>query len=303
MLAVSGSARQEMNIMLAGSSDGGATAGWGTLLVAVVGGLAAVITSFLTTFLTGRANLRLEREKFKANEQLERQKFESSLILQMVTTGTLESATNNVEFLLDAGILSDPQGLIRKATMAGRVAVLPPKTGGEEWWSAPIRPGKFRWGVRTGSDEDASQVNASPVKTTVEKLVAEPRPPKVAESTHQNRRAEGVERTIYELEAEIITCKLESNGNFHLTLKGETGKTMIASCPEPEFVDPRSRWTKEIVAVRKQVEERLHPDRSVKPVEQRVRIRGIGLFFRLHGRIGEAPNGLELAPVLKIEWL
>src|SRR5215469_3806968 len=140
-----------MIITLAGGGEGGAAAGWSPLLIAGIGALAAVVTSFLTTFLTGRANLNLEQEKFKATEQLERQKFESSLILQMVTTGTLESATDNVEFLLDAGILSDPKGLIRAATQAGRVAVLPPKSGGDEWWSAPIRPGKFRWGVRTGS--------------------------------------------------------------------------------------------------------------------------------------------------------
>jgi hypothetical protein len=295
-----------MTIALASGGD----SGWSPLLVAIVGGLAAVITSFVTTFLTGRANLKLEREKFKAEEQLERQKFESSLILQIIATGKLEAATENLDFLLDAGILPDPKGLIRAANSGGRTAVLPARGGGEEWWSAPIRPGKARWNVRTGSDPDAIHVKDICLKTTIEQLVKEPRPqdmpkPNAAYPEYQNRRAEGVERTIYQLEADIVSCKLESNGSFHLTLQGETGATMIATCPNPEppFLAAGNRWSKEIAAVRKQVEERLHPDRSMKRTKERVRITGVGLFFQLHGRVGEAPNALELSPVLKIEWL
>jgi hypothetical protein len=30
---------------------------------------------------------------------------------------------------------------------------------------------------------------------------------------------------------------------------------------------------------------------------------GVGFFNRVHGQLGGAPNGVELAPVLKIEWL
>src|SRR5258708_1613315 len=295
-----------MTIALASGGD----SGWNPLLVAIIGGLAAVITSFVTSFLTGRANLKLEREKFKAEEKLERQKFESSLILQIIATGNGEAARDNVNFLLDGEILSDPKGLIRAASAAGRTPVLPAAKSGADWWSALIRPGKARWNVRTGSDPDAVRIKDLPVKTTIERLVEEPRPPgmpkpNAAYPDYQNRRGEGVESTIYELEADIVSYKLESNGSFHLTLKGETGATMIATCPHPDppFLRAGNRWVKEITVVRKQVEERLHPDRSMKRTKERVRITGVGFFFQLHGRTGEAPNALELSPVLKIEWL
>jgi hypothetical protein len=81
---------------------------------------------------------------------------------------------------------------------------------------------------------------------------------------------------------------------------------MIAICPDPDprFVDPSSRWAKQIAVVRSQIQERLQPlPRLPKLVNERVRITGVGFFNRVHGQIGVAPNGIELAPVLSIEWL
>jgi len=51
---------------------------WVPILVAIVTGLITVIT----VYLTGRANLKLDREKFGANSQLEQQKFDTSSRLE-----------------------------------------------------------------------------------------------------------------------------------------------------------------------------------------------------------------------------
>jgi len=122
---------------------------------------------------------------------------------------------------------------------------------------------------------------------------------------YQSKRAEGIERTVYKVEADLVGCRLEMSGNFHLNLQGATGQTMIAICPhpDPEFVDPNSRWAKQIAAVRREVEERFHPQRSRKLMNERVRNTGVGFFNSVHGQWGVSPNGLELAPVLSIEWL
>src|SRR6267143_901518 len=160
---------------------------WVPILVAIVTGLVTVIT----VFLTGRANRWLEREKFETSSKLERQKFESSLVLQAISTGKQQTAQKNLEFLVSAGFLSDPEGKIKD--LAKRPADTPvlPARGGAPQMKVPV----FRWSVRTGSDPDALQVNETPIQTTVEELAAKPRPAGMGTRTdfntaYQNRRAE-----------------------------------------------------------------------------------------------------------------
>src|SRR5438105_3442699 len=103
----------------------------------------------------------------------------------------------------------------------------------------PIRPGVERWPVKTGTDEDVASVQTGFVDTTVEELINEPRPHDMRPvqdnfPSYQSRRAFGVETTIYRLEAEIIAYKMESDGDYHLVIQGDTGNTMIAECPKPD---------------------------------------------------------------------
>lgn len=286
---------------------------WVPILVAIVTGLVTVVT----VFLTGRANRGLEREKFVANSQLEqqkfetsskleRQKFESSLILQAISTGKQKAAQKNLEFLVSAGFLPDPEGKIKElAKRPTDTPVLPARSGGARIKS---QPPLFRWKVRTGADPDASLVEEKPVPTTVEKLAAKRRPAEIKTPTerypaYQDRRTEGVERTIFEVEAEIVACKLQMSRSYHLNLKGKTGRTMIANCLDPQHVDPGSRWAKQIAEVRKEIEEKLKPGSAYTHGSWPVRITGIGFFNHVHGQSGVAPNGIELTPVLSIEWL
>ncbi|HYX30884.1 MAG TPA: hypothetical protein VE863_20265 [Pyrinomonadaceae bacterium] len=286
---------------------------WVPILVAIVTGLVTVIT----VFLTGRANRRLERDKFDASRKLEkqkfetsskleRQKFESSLILQSIATGEQETAQKNLEFLVNAGFLPDPEGKIKElAKRPADTPVLPARGGSPQTKArAPV----FRWKVRTGADPDAELVEEKPVQITIEKLAAKHRPADMKDPTkvypaYQDRRAEGVERTIYEVEAVIVAHKLQMSGSYHLDLQGETGRTIIANSVDPQHVDPGSRWAKQIATVRKEVEERLKPGPVYTGGSWRVRITGIGFFNQVHGQHGVAPNGIELTPVLSIEWL
>jgi len=285
---------------------------WVPILVAIVTGLVTVIT----VYLNARANRELERERFQANSQLEqlkfetsskleRQKFESSQVLQAIATGNRQTAQKNLEFLVSAGFLPDPEGKIKElAKRPADTPVLPARGGAQTRFQAPV----FRGRLRTGSDPDASLVKETPVQTTVEELAAQPRPagmesPTDVYSAYEDRRAEGVERTIYEVEAVIVAFKLQRSGSYHLNLKGETGQTVIANCVDPQFVDRRSRWAKQIAAVRQEVEARFKPGPAYTRVNERVRVTGIGFFNRVHGQSGVAPNGIELTPVLGIEWL
>ncbi|MGH7486576.1 MAG: hypothetical protein ACREMY_13400, partial [bacterium] len=163
-----------------------------------------------------------------------------------------------------------------------------------------------------------------------------------------------VEFVVWQIEGEIITLKLEADGDYHLVVRGASGDTMIAEVPTgtKQFVGT-SPWLGNIKAARDTVDQKLvqhlnpasfvqmgdilvprasvsaEPPQAmdsrvlpksfatppegqeqtapafktaVKPTA--VRIKGVGFFDRVHDQTGVALlNGIEIHPVLKIEWL
>ena len=155
----------------------------------------------------------------------------------------LEAARKNLHFLVAAGILPDPHGQIRKAADEPETAPVLPASSAVE--PLPRARPTYRRAVRTGSDPDASRVGKSTVQTTVEELTEKPRPddmlPAISQMpAYQNRRAEGVETTLWQLDADIIDYNLSTGGDYVLVLQGPMGRTMRAACPDPDprFVDP-----------------------------------------------------------------
>jgi hypothetical protein len=167
-----------------------------------------------------------------------------------------------------------------------------------------LRPGKERWPVKTGSDNDASRVSATPVDAEIEEL-AKLKPPKnLRDPKLQNSRYPPAELTIYTVEATIIAIKLQMSGNYTLVLQNEKGATMRAQSPNPDpfFVPASSRWAKEIETVRKVIDAKLVAERFITTTRAKARITGVGFFTHLRGQTGVAPNGFELHPVIKIEF-
>jgi len=179
-----------------------------------------------------------------------------------------------------------------------------------------LAPGKERWPVKTGTDDDVATVGreASPtgsrVNSAVEDLVQLKRPRDMLPVTddfpaYQRTRARPVETTIFTIECEIIACKIETDGDYHIVVQGDHGKTMIVEIPDPDprFVNPSSPWVAAIKSVRDSVKKALAPGPSLKKVRKRAQITGVGFFDRVHGQDGVAQtNGIELHPVLGIKW-
>lgn len=174
-----------------------------------------------------------------------------------------------------------------------------------------LKPGVERWPVKTGTDGDVARVDAEHrVQTTVEHLVSLARPsdmlpPQDDFPKYQSTRARPVETTIFTVEAEIIACKIEADGDFHLVIQGNS-ETMIAEVPDPdpEFVEPASPWVEAIKTARQQVLDKLDPQPELKKVRVQARLTGVGFFDKIHGQAGVArTNGIELHPVLGITWL
>ena len=171
------------------------------------------------------------------------------------------------------------------------------------------KPGKDRWLVKTASDPEAKEVDKKPVSTTVEKLLALPRPidmPLDEPSLFfQDHRARPAETTVYSVEADVVSCQLMPDGDYRVTLKGVSGKTMVLEMPnpEPEFVSPDSPFASEIKTAREQFNGKIQPERTLKDVSGHARINGIGYYGRNYRKQAVVGNLIQLHPVLNIEWM
>lgn len=158
--------------------------------------------------------------------------------------------------------------------------------------------GEFRWNVKTGMDGDADNVSLVPVMTTIAAL-AELTPPDHLDS--DKHRTAPVETTTYELTDVALTyAQLSDDGDYHLVVSDGT-RTMITEVPFPGCVDPGdSPFYCMITQARARVEASLVPSIDGEDRADTVSMVGVGFFDDVAGRHGQAPNGVELHPILGI---
>jgi hypothetical protein len=153
--------------------------------------------------------------------------------------------------------------------------------------------------VKTLSDPDRERVRLQPVDATVEELRALQRP----EALSVVARADPVEVTVYRVEARLLALFGEADGDYHLVLASlrDPTITMIAEVPDPGCAGACASGHAEVYArVRRKLMDRLDsPQTEARPL---IRVTGVGFFDFLHGQRGAAPNGLELHPVLDVEF-
>ena len=158
--------------------------------------------------------------------------------------------------------------------------------------------GVERWAVKTLSDADRERVNLRPVNTTIEALIAIQRPVGPLAG-----RADPVEVTVYQVEARLLWLFTEADNDYHLVLASprDTTLTMIAEVPDPGCAGACASGFASVYAqVRQKLLDYLNSPQSVaRPL---VRITGVGFFDYIHSQRGVAPNGIELHPVLAVEF-
>src|SRR5712691_4034466 len=109
--------------------------------------------------------------------------------------------------------------------------------------------GKARWGIKTGTDPQAGQIDlAHPAATTVEELAALPPPAYLPAGS----RVAPTEMNVYRVGAVLVRYKLEADSDIHLVLRGITGRTMIVEIPSPSCVGSRSPFLAGITRARNQ---------------------------------------------------
>jgi hypothetical protein len=160
--------------------------------------------------------------------------------------------------------------------------------------------GTERWPVKTGTDADAKLVDlTTSTATTIANLVSLSAPA----NKPDNNRVQSTETTVYALNATLTQYKLEDDSDFHLVLQDATGNTMIAEIPDAQnCVGAGSPFLPAIANARSQFNAQLSATTSFKTANVPVQVKGVGFFDFIHGQTGVAPNGIELHPVLDLNF-
>ena len=200
-----------------------------------------------------------------------------------------------------ACILGGPVSATWAQSAAGPVDVMCPKVNLARK-AASVDCGSLcgtdRWGIKTLSDRMRRQVTGPPVLTTVAALAAIPRPSRRPQQT----RLAPVERTIYCVEAWLLTWEDQEDEDVHIVLMDpQDGRTtMIAEIPQSRCAGACSSGYAHLFTAARNALRRGIAAATADTV--RVRVMGVGFFDKDHGQTWAAPNFVELHPVLGIEF-
>jgi len=158
-----------------------------------------------------------------------------------------------------------------------------------------------RWPVKTGTDSDAAQVNTIPQDTTIAQLVAL-EPPSLTTLVSEiftTHRSAPVETTTYKL-TNVILSSFDLSPDRDITMIVTDGTNQVKlEMPDPSCASG-SRFLAEITAVRNTFTSRHQPTGTgtFTTVNETITVTGVGFFDIPHGQPGQAPNDIELHPVL-----
>jgi hypothetical protein len=159
--------------------------------------------------------------------------------------------------------------------------------------------GVERWSVKTGTDADAGLINLqSTTPDTIASLISLPAPTTLP----TNNRNQPTETTVFQVQATLTEYKLESDSDYHLILSDGSGNTMITEIPSPSCVGSSSVLLPGIQNARSEFDARYTATSSFQPANVPVTVTGVGFFDFFHSQTGVAPNGIELHPVLDVQF-
>jgi hypothetical protein len=159
--------------------------------------------------------------------------------------------------------------------------------------------GVTRWDVKVGSDPAAGDIDVSaPTATTVAALSAYPSP-----EWHETlpRITPGPEATFWTVDAFLVGCEREADMDYHLRIEDAAGNPMVTEIPSPTCASG-SYFLDQIMVARTDFEKFRATISCANPGRIPVRIAGIGFFDLVGHAKSEAPNGIEIHPVLGIAF-
>jgi len=110
------------------------------------------------------------------------------------------------------------------------------------------------------------------------------------------------ETTVWTINATLTQYKLESDSDYHLVVRDGAGNTIVTEIPLPGCVGAESPFAASIANARAKFDAMFIPDGNFQFVNVPVQITGVAMFDFLHGQTGVAPNGIEIHPILDINF-
>ncbi|HET9399988.1 MAG TPA: hypothetical protein VFO34_03470 [Candidatus Acidoferrales bacterium] len=162
--------------------------------------------------------------------------------------------------------------------------------------------GEERWLVKTLMDQDASKINFVPQTATVAWLVSQPAPSHLP----QDSRIAPIETQTYSVHAQLVGYKLEKDHDIHIVIADldHPDETMIVEIPSKDCASAcASPRLPDFEAARAIFDGRFgEPHEEFRRMSATVDVTGVGFFDYLHRQTGVAVNGIELHPVLSIQF-
>jgi hypothetical protein len=164
--------------------------------------------------------------------------------------------------------------------------------------SHPECGGVERWAVKVLTDPDASQVNFTPVFTTIDSLVHIPTNP-----SSTAPRVQGIEFQTYRIKCRITIKKNEDDNDYHLVLQDST-QTMVGEVPDPVCsAAASSAHVDEYLAARRWVLFNIGYNPNPIVNLPYVYVTGVAFVDVFHGQTGASPNQMEIHPILNIQFV
>ena len=155
-----------------------------------------------------------------------------------------------------------------------------------------------RWPVKIGTDADANTINLNAVNSTTIANLISVAPP----TTLQDNKRSAAEKKVYSVAATLKKFAGMYDLDYHMVISDAQGRTMIAEIPSPTCVPATSPFAAAIAHARAQFDAVFNVTENFQTVEVPVHITGVGFFDYKEGQSGQAPNGIELHPVLDITF-
>ena len=183
-----------------------------------------------------------------------------------------------------------------------------PAGSGPNGTSCGISCGVQRWHIKTLDDGDEHLINWNPVVDSVTDLAAIPVPSGYQQYNDTTRYAP-TETQVYTVRAVLVGWKTESDNDFHIVISdpNNPSATMIVEPPDSACsMACDSGFGPIFDAVRTKLTNCFgQPTGSFTNFSQTIvaDFTGVPLFDALHGQTGVAPNGIELHPLLDVNFV
>ena len=164
--------------------------------------------------------------------------------------------------------------------------------------------GSERWIIKTGGDPQAAMIALTPRETTIAALSALNGGHTYMSPPTTSRISPDETTLVFLRDVKVILARTESDSDYHLGIEDAALRKMIVEIPYPggsgKCLTTGNPWACLISHARAAADATLMPTSSGRNPGLIATIVGVPFYDYSHGQTDEAPNGIELHPVLAI---